>query len=90
MREQQPQAARDRRTYSLASSEPLVEVHKDEHEAVRERESLDKGSRTGTPERLSLDTTSLAQNSFPETADTTVTEGRGRYSGEGGCLGVEL
>lgn len=74
MRERQQRAAKGRRAYPLASSKPIVEVYKDEHEAVKERESLDEGPRSGTPERASLDTSSQDQNSFSETTGTTTTE----------------
>lgn len=81
MRERQ-QAARGRRAYPLASSKPIVEVYKDEHEAVRERESSDDGPRSGTPERTSLDTSSQDQSSFAETAGTTPTDGDNLDEGE--------
>jgi len=82
MREREQRAARGRRAYPLASSKPIVEVYKDEHEAVRERESMDEPSRTETPERTSLDTSSQDQSSFAETAATTTTDTENVDEGE--------
>ena len=70
MRERQLRSQRGQRAYPLASSKPIVEVYKDEHEAVQERESSDEGPRPGTSERTSLDTGSQDRSSLAETTDT--------------------
>jgi 1-phosphatidylinositol-3-phosphate 5-kinase len=71
MRERQLRSQRGQRAYPLASSKPIVEVYKDEHEAVQEQESSDEGPRPEMSERTSLDIGSQDQSSLAETTDTS-------------------
>jgi chaperonin GroEL (HSP60 family) len=72
LRERQLRAARGRqaRAYPLASSNPVVEVYRDAHEAVQENDEEDDDS--STPARRSTDTSHIDEGS---TTGTTATEG---------------
>jgi chaperonin GroEL (HSP60 family) len=73
LRERQLRAARGRqaRAYPLASSNPVVEVYRDAHEAVQENDEDDEVEST-TPPRRSVDTSHIDEGSL---TGTTLTEG---------------
>jgi 1-phosphatidylinositol-3-phosphate 5-kinase len=61
MRERQQRVARggQQRAYPLASSKPIVEVYRDAHEAVQERDSGDEAEPEGSSVRASFESSAM-------------------------------
>ena len=75
LRERRQRAARNRqsRAYPLASSKPIVEVYRDAHEAVRERDTEEEPPGS-PPMRTSTDVSTLEDSSFVDTTAPTSIE----------------
>ncbi|KAF2705017.1 hypothetical protein K504DRAFT_537580 [Pleomassaria siparia CBS 279.74] len=73
LRERRNERNRQARAYPLASSKPIVEVYKDVHEAVQEHNPSDEDLQPNSPNRASLDNSTLGYSTLTGTTGGTTT-----------------
>ncbi|KAF2691912.1 hypothetical protein K458DRAFT_381756 [Lentithecium fluviatile CBS 122367] len=71
MRERRSERNRQARAFPLASSKPIVEVYKDIHEAVQENNPSDEDLQPMSPQRASIDNSTLGDSTLTETTGAT-------------------
>jgi 1-phosphatidylinositol-3-phosphate 5-kinase len=71
MRERRSERNRQARAFPLASSKPIVEVYTNVHEAVQESNPSDEDLQPMSPQRASLDNSTLGDSNLTETTGPT-------------------
>jgi len=71
MRERRSERNRQARAFPLASSKPIVEVYTNIHEAVQESNPSDEDLQPMSPQRASMDNSTLGDSTLTETTGAT-------------------
>ncbi|KAF2141076.1 uncharacterized protein K452DRAFT_251986 [Aplosporella prunicola CBS 121167] len=70
-RNQRALKSRQTRAFPLASSKPIVEVYRDAHDAVEEKESDEDRTPATPPPRLSAETSTINESGYASTTEPT-------------------